>query len=116
MIIEGEKKWELRSREPPKNKIKNRIGLLSKGNMLGTIEITNYKGPLNVSELKKTVSLHHSNIENLPKKFSSYAWTINVHDVFSEPKKYVHPNGARVWVKNIILYEDYEKGKLTHYM
>ena len=116
MIIAREKKWELRSRKPPEDKIKNKIGLLSQGKMLGTIEITDSTGPLTVSDLKKTISLHQSNVDELPKEFTSFAWKINVHKVFPKPKKYVHPMGARVWVKNIVLSKDYEKGKITHYI
>ena len=67
MIIERKKKWELRSRKPPEDKIKNKIGLLSQGKMLGTIEITDSKGPLTVSDLKKTISFHQSEVKELPK-------------------------------------------------
>ena len=56
MIIDGGKIWELRSREPPKNKIKSKIALLSHGKVLGTIEITGSRGPLTLSHTWKIMT------------------------------------------------------------
>ncbi|MCV0392006.1 MAG: ASCH domain-containing protein [Nitrosopumilus sp.] len=116
MIINNQKKWELRSRKPPSEKIGTEIGLLSKGHLLGKIIIENSKGPLSIKELKKTKDLHKSDVSFLSPDFSSYAWEIEVAEVFEKPKKYVHPMGARVWVKDVKLVEDYMKNKITYYI
>ena len=116
LIIDGKKKWELRTRKPPTDKINSEVYLLSAGKMLGTIKITNTEGPLGIDELKNNYSLHRSYIEDLNDDFVSYAWNIDICNVFDEPKKYFHPNGARVWVKNVSLMENYMKNKITSYM
>ena len=113
LIIDGKKKWELRGRPIPKNKIGNNVLLLSKGNILGEITIEKDLGPVGFEKLHATIHLHCSELGELDKTFCTYAWKIKVNKKFEHPKKYAHPNGARVWVKNVITTEKIMKGKLT---
>lgn len=115
MIIKEEKKWELRNRKPPSNKINSEIYLLSKGNMLGTIKIVGTNGPLDASTLKKNYIQHKTPIESIDDDYESYVWELEVCKTFSEPQKYFHPAGAQVWVKNVIPYSKYMEGKITNY-
>lgn len=115
LIIEGKKQWELRSRHAPKSKIGSEVYLLSKGNMLGKIKIKYSKGPVDLKELQETVHLHQSNLEGLDDSFSSYAWEVDVSEKFETPEKYLHPNGAQIWVKNVLPFKNYVKGKITTY-
>ena len=116
LIIGKKKTWELRTRKPPTEKINSEIFLLSEENMLGEIKIKNTKGPLGLKELKENYNLHQSSVEDIDDGFSCYAWEIDVCEIFDEPKKYFHPNGARIWVKNVIPMENHLLGKLTSYM
>lgn len=99
LIIDGQKEWELRSRSPPNEKIKKELFLLSSGMVLGKIKITNH-WELNSNELLKNQEKHCSSI-NLDDEFYSHVWEIQVTKKYSKPKKYGHPMGARVWVKNV---------------
>ena len=115
MIINHGKKWELRSRKPPIEKIGSKIGLLSNGNLLGKIIIKKSIGPLSLNKLEKNKNLHKSDLSFLTSNFTLYAWEIKVLIAFKKPKKYVHPKGARVWIKNIKLVENEEKNKITYW-
>ena len=115
LIIGGNKQWELRNRPVPKSKLSSRLFLLSQGNMLGEIKITNSFGPINISELRKTTYLHNSNLKGLNYSFTTYVWEIKVLKKFSKPKKYFHPNGAQVWVKDVLPLHQYMKQKLNSY-
>ena len=73
-------------------------------------------GGKTLNELKETEELHKLDTSCLSSDFLSYAWEIKVSEVFEKPKKYVHPMGARVWVKDIKLVEDQMKSKITYYV
>ena len=116
LIIKKKKRWELRAKRPPAEKINLEMYLLSQGYMLGKIKIKNIAGPLKFNELKEKHYLDHSSVDHIDNTFSCYAWEISVCETFGEPKKYVHPHGARVWVKNVLSMEQYLRSKLTSYM
>ena len=116
LIIRKKKRWELRTKRPPAKKINLEVYLLSQGYMLGRIKIKNIDGPLKFTELKERHYLDHLSVEPIDNTFSCYAWEIDVCETFDMPKKYVHPHGARVWVKNVMSMEQYLRGKLTSYM
>lgn len=97
-IIEGLKKWEMRTRPPPENKIGRRIFLLSDGYAVGIIVITGVKGPFKPSDLKKFQRYHLG----ASGKYR-YAWVVKVVKKFRKPRKYIHPWGAQVWVRNVKL-------------
>jgi hypothetical protein len=98
-IIEGRKKWEMRSRPPPAGKVGRRVYLLSDGFVLGVIKIVDCVGPLTSRELSRYRSLHLAGRTRY-----RYAWVVEVVRRFSRPRRYRHPHGARVWVKNVKLY------------
>jgi hypothetical protein len=102
LIAEGKKKWELRSRKPPQDKIKHEILLLSSGYVLGKIKIVNH-WLATKKDLEKHVKKHHSPVIFLEDDFESNVWEIDVVTSYSKPKKYHHPIGARVWVNNVNL-------------
>jgi len=111
-IIEGKKTWELRSRSAPKEKINKEILLLTSGNALGKIKITKCFTATKWKLIKNRMK-HQSDVKDLPKYSYSHVWEVNVTKKFSNPKKYSHPIGARVWVKNV----DYKKqSKLSQFI
>ena len=102
LIASGEKKWELRSRKPPQDKVKNEILLLSSGYVLGIIKIVDH-WLANKKELEKHFEKHHSPITCLEDDFKSNVWEIDLVTSYTKPKKYHHPIGARVWVNHVNL-------------
>ncbi len=83
-IISGKKQEEYRSKPPPKHYINTDIYLLSKGVVLGKIRVIAYY-----------------------KIQDHYVWTLFVMEEYTDRKKYIHPNGAQVWVKEVLF------GKVT---
>ncbi len=116
LIINGQKSWELRSRPAPKSKIGFEIYLLSKGNILGKIKIQSSHGPINQKKLKDNIHLHRVSLDELDDSLILYVWEISISERFRVPKKYLHPNGARIWVRNVLLLDHHTKGKITTYI
>lgn len=101
MVISGRKQWELRNRQAPKSKIGKTIFLLSRGHVLGKIQITKSLGPFGIEKLKDTFHLHQCDFTNTFEDFETFAWEIKVIERFDPPKRYKHPNGAQIWVKDV---------------
>ena len=97
MIIDGQKSLELRSRRPPASKVGKRIYLLSSGEVLGIVRITSFSGPLSEEQLQARF-LEHRIPEPKP---GHYAWKLEVVKRFASRRKYVHPRGARVWLRKV---------------
>ena len=100
LIASGNKTWELRSRSAPKEKINKEILLLSSGYALGKIKIKKCF-EVTKKEIIKNKKKHLGEINNTSENFYLHVWEVNVTKKFTKPKKYSHPMGARVWVKNI---------------
>jgi len=100
LIIDGKKTWELRSKSAPKKKINKEILLLSSGFALGKIKIKKCFEATK-KEIIKNPKKHQSNINGLTNENYFHVWEVNVTKKFSNPKKYSHPLGARIWVKNV---------------
>jgi hypothetical protein len=90
MIIHRRKRWELRSRKPPKNKCNKNIYLLSEGKVLGVISITMSRGPPTYRRREKGSVKH-----------PCFAWMVSVKERYEHPVRYLHPRGARVWVRHV---------------
>ncbi len=73
-IITGDKTEEYRDRPPPPGVIGSTIYLLSGGYALGRIKITWAEPGI---------------------------WHVRVVERFDTPRKYEHPNGAQVWVRDV---------------
>ena len=100
LIIDGEKEWELRSRCPPSKKLGKELYLLSSGKVLGRIKIDSHYIATK-QQLEENLEKHRSETSFLPNSHTSHVWKIKVIEKFKQPKKYVHPIGARVWVKDV---------------
>ncbi len=79
-IINRTKKTEFRNKKTPENKIKIPLYLLSGGYALGKFKIIGF---------------------GRGKTDFRYGWKIKVLKKFTKPKKYRHPMGAQIWVKNV---------------
>ena len=74
-IITGDKTEEYRDHPPPPGVIGSTIYLLSGGCVLGKIKITWAEPGI---------------------------WHVHVVERFDVPRKYDHPNGAQVWVRDVL--------------
>ena len=101
MIINCEKTMELRSRAPPVNYVQRSLGLLSKGYLLGIIAIESY-GPIRKAGFVASAKKHRCDVSECPENYYAYAWNIKVLARYVEPRKYKHPNGAQIWVKDVV--------------
>lgn len=100
MVASGDKTWEIRSKTAPQTKINKELFLLSSGKALGIITIKKcFKS--NKSQLKKNEDKHLTNIDDQYDLKYSYVWELVVEEKYMIPKKYIHPMGARIWVKNV---------------
>ena len=97
LVIDGKKSLELRSRRPPASKVGKQIYLLSSGEILGIVRITSFSGPLSEVQLQARF-LEHRVPEPKP---GVYAWKLEVVKRFARRRKYVHPRGARVWLRKV---------------
>lgn len=79
-IISGQKVLEYRKRPISKAYLKTRLYLLSEGKVLGVIEFSKQQ-----------------------KLQSQYLVHVQVHEKYDPPKIYYHPNGANIWVKDVIV-------------
>ncbi|MCS7137770.1 MAG: ASCH domain-containing protein [Candidatus Caldarchaeum sp.] len=97
-IIEGRKKWEMRLRPPPADKLNREIYLLSGGYALGKVKIVSYVGPLSRAAVLRTKRLHGGASPRY-----RYGWVVKVVRRFRKPVRYRHPWGAQVWVRGVKL-------------
>lgn len=100
LIINGEKEWELRSRRPPPEKLGMEMYLLSSGMALGKIKIGSH-WMATKQNLEQNQDKHRSEVSCLSRHHTFHVWEIRVVKKFERPKRYVHPTGARVWIKNV---------------
>lgn len=98
-IINGEKDWEMRSFS---SRIRGPIGLIRKGSLqvVGIANFRNVSGPYDNDAL--IVNTHHHTIPS--EKFNDptykwrFAWELTETKPLKEPVRYVHKNGAVIWV------------------
>lgn len=100
LILSGKKTWELRNNDTKK---RGRIAIAysKTGCKYGEVDL--------IDTIKLTKELfennrikHHSQStwEQLIEKYKNpYAWIMKNPELYKNPKKYVHPNGAIIWVK-----------------
>ncbi len=79
-IMNGEKTIEYRKKKLPDDKRFIDVYILSEGHVLGTVSF-----------------------DNCFKNEDGYSWNIRRHSKFPEPKRYIHPKGARVWIRGVVM-------------
>ncbi len=98
-ILNGEKKWELRKRPTKK---RGKIYIMSKGKVLGSVEIIDVKGPFTVKELEKHYDKHRASREDMEKISQGkklYALVLRNPRKLRKEVKLKYKRGARVWRK-----------------
>ena len=99
-ILAGEKTWELRGSETT---IRGLIGLIQSGTgtVVGTCEIESVVGPLSLNQLKRNTRKHAvpaRSFDQGSRYKNTYAWVIKSARPLPRSVKYVHPQGAVIWV------------------
>ena len=98
-IVEGKKRWEIR--RYPTN-VRGRVGVLSGGKLLGTVEIRGSKGPFTPEELREHQDKHLAD-EALLKRYARgrklWAWELSEARKFESPVDINLKQGQRTWVK-----------------
>jgi len=79
-IMNGEKRIEYRKKKLPDDKRFIDVYVLSEGHVLGTVSF-----------------------DNCFDNENGYSWHIRRHSKFPEPKRYIHPKGARVWIRGVVM-------------
>jgi len=100
-ILSGKKTWEIRGSN---TKIRGEIALIKSGTgtIVGKCEIVDVIGPLDFSDLEANINKHCVSQDQLDCVFGKYkklyAWVLNKEKMFDTPVKYMHPQGAIIWV------------------
>jgi hypothetical protein len=100
LILARRKSWELRG---SRTKIRGRIGLIESGSgkIMGRCELDDVRGPLSISELRRTSKKHgvrRGDFGARPPYKKTYAWVLKNPKRFRRPRPYTHPQGAVIWV------------------
>lgn len=100
LILAKRKSWEIRG---SRTTIRGRIGLIESGSgkIMGTCELDDVRGPLSISELRRTSSKHGvppRDFGSRPPYKKTYAWVLKNPRRFRRPRPYEHPQGAVIWV------------------
>ncbi len=98
-IVEGKKRWELR-RYP--TRIRGRVGVVSGGKLLGTVEILDSKGPFSLEELAEHQEKHLADPRFLREYAAGrplYAWELGQARKFDRPIPIVARPGQQAWLK-----------------
>tara|TARA_R110000851_G_scaffold237966_1_gene390793 strand:+ start:16096 stop:16881 length:786 start_codon:yes stop_codon:yes gene_type:complete len=98
-IINGEKDWEMRSFS---SRIRGPVGLIRKGSLqvVGIANLSNVSGPYDNDALIAN-TYHHtipSEMFDDPAYKWRFAWELTEAKPLPEPVRYVHKNGAVIWV------------------
>lgn len=85
LIVLGIKTQEVRSWEPPQDKIAVPIYVLCEGHVWAKIRINSF---------------------GFDTRTETYRWDFVILETYPVGRKYFHPNGAQRWVKNVRLKND----------
>ena len=96
LILKGKKKWEIRGNN---TKIRGKIALIKSGSkrIYGEVDLVD-SFEIDLERYKKYCKdLYGYEEQCLPYK-KTYAWVVENPLIYSEPKEYIHPQGAVIWV------------------
>jgi hypothetical protein len=100
LILSGKKTWELRGQNTKKRE-RISIAYSGTGKKYGEVDIIDAM-PLTKELFEKNRNKHCSkgSWENLIERYKTpYAWVMKNQGFYKNPKKYFHPNGAIIWVR-----------------
>ncbi len=98
-IVSGEKTWEIR-RYP--THIRGRIGIVSSRGWIGTVVLTEVRGPVPVEALRRQFARHRADpefLEAYARGRPLYIWVFTDPQRFPEPIPIHRPRGPVVWIR-----------------
>lgn len=98
-IVEGKKTWELRTYP---TKVRGRVGVVSGGRLLGTVEVTGTRGPLSEEELRQSQDRHLADpgfLHRYARGRPLYAWELARAQKFAEPVPLSGKAGQQTWLR-----------------
>lgn len=98
-IVEGKKRWEIR-RHP--TRIRGRVGVVSQGKLIGTVEIKGVKGPFTVEELRAHRDKHLADeafLRDYAKGDKLYAWELEGARKFPQALEMETQRGQHTWIQ-----------------
>ncbi|HZU07438.1 MAG TPA: AAA family ATPase [Chloroflexota bacterium] len=99
-IVEGKKTWELRTYPTT---IRGRVGVVSGGRMLGTVEVTGTRGPLSAEELEQAQDRHLADprfLQRYARGRRLYAWELAKAQKFAKPVEIAPRAGQQTWLRS----------------
>ena len=99
LIVQGKKTWEIR-RHP--TRVRGRVGIMSGGKLLGTVEVRGVKGPFTVEELAEHADRHQADpafLQAYARNDPLYAWELANAREYPQPISVQTKNGQQMWVK-----------------
>lgn len=96
LILEGKKMWEIRGSN---TNIRGKIALIKSGSkkIYGEVELVDCI-KIDLTEYNNYhQELYGTEVKELPYK-NTYAWVVKNPCIYDEPKSYIHPMGAIIWV------------------
>ena len=99
LIVEGKKRWEIRKHP---TRVRGRVGIISRGKVIGSVEITGVRGPFTPEELAEHQDKHQAPPEVLRAYAQGrplYAWELANARAYPEPLPYRGTGGQQMWVK-----------------
>ncbi len=99
LIVEGKKTWEIRKHP---TQVRGRVGIISGGNVIGSVEIVGTRGPFTPEQLTAHADKHHASTEAL-KAYAQdkplYAWVLQRAVKYPQPVPLPGVKGQQLWAK-----------------
>ncbi|MFN3928065.1 MAG: ASCH domain-containing protein [Thermoflexus sp.] len=98
-IVSGEKTWEIR-RYP--THIRGRIGIVSPRGWIGTVVLTEVRGPVSLEVLRRQIARHRADsafLEAYARGRPLYIWVFTDPQQFPKPIPIRRPRGPMVWIR-----------------
>jgi len=98
-IVEGKKRWEIR-RYP--TGVRGRVGVVSGGKVIGTVDILGNKGPFTLEELRVHADRHLADerfLRDYARGDKLYVWELGEARKFPEPVEFESRRGQRTWLR-----------------
>ncbi len=99
LIVEGKKTWEIRKHP---TRVRGRIGIVNRGQVLGSVEIVGTRGPFTPEQLPNHRDKHYADVELLRKYAQGkplFAWVLKDAVKYSEPIPIPTTKGQQLWAK-----------------
>lgn len=99
-IVQGKKRWELRKHP---TRVRGRVAVIHKDQVLGTVEIRNVHGPFTVDELLNEHYEKHLAHPEFLRAYAQgrplYAWELEEPVEYPQPRGFQAKQGQQLWIR-----------------